>query len=91
MYKEEFFPLKEIIDFNGNRYELAHACFKRAYSIVLEYRDSKNYNEEQEDCVYIPTPDYLESKIKQKKVKIVELSLYEVLKGKINYRLDKGE
>ncbi|MCX8058889.1 MAG: hypothetical protein N3A58_05700 [Spirochaetes bacterium] len=90
MYKEEFFPLKEIIDFNGNRYELAHACFKRAYSIVIENRERRDFIEDDEDCVYIPTPDEYKELTKQKKIKITELALYDILKDKVKYYMDKG-
>jgi len=59
-------PLDELIDFNGNRYELTCAAIKRAIQINL-------------------TDD---EEVKKNKGKIVSTALRQVLKKKVQFKLE---
>jgi len=91
MAKEEFFPLKELIDFKGNRYELAHACMKRVYSLLIENRAKNEFREEDEDGIFLNLPEEHARAYGSQKVKITSLSMHDVLKNKIKYYNDKGD
>lgn len=69
------FPLYEIINYKGNRYELVRACSLRAYHLILKKKEEQKEME-----------GNIGSSIKYKKdMKIQGIAMYDVLKNKIKF------
>lgn len=74
---KEKFPLYEIINYKGNRYELARACSLRAYHLILKKKEEQKGLESN-----IASSNKYNSK---KDLKIQAIAMAEVLKNKIKF------
>ncbi|HPC38726.1 MAG TPA: DNA-directed RNA polymerase subunit omega [Exilispira sp.] len=74
---KEKFPLYEIINYKGNRYELARACSLRAYHLILKKKEEQKGLESN-----ITSSNKYNSK---KDLKIQAIAMAEVLKNKIKF------
>jgi len=89
------FPLKEIIDYSGNRYALARACFKRVYSLLIEKQ------KEDELKPQTKTDDYSGFYSQEEKVNIkvepefedllTKIAMSDVLLNKVKFYNEKDE
>lgn len=95
MKKDMVFPLKEIINFEGNRYELAKACFKRVYSLLIEKQKEEKLkiSSKKDDMPILTTYETLPSKGENIEIeqKITGLAMSDILTGKIKYYTEKDE
>lgn len=74
---KEKFPLYEIINYKGNRYELARACSLRAYHLILKKKEEQKGLENN-----IASSNKYNSK---KDLKIQAIAMAEILKNKIKF------
>ena len=95
MKKEMIFPLKEIINFEGNRYSLAKACFKRVYSILIEKQKEEELKpvEKKDEITILNNYETITSKGSNIEIeqKITGLAMFDILTGKIKYYNEKDE
>lgn len=95
MKKDMIFPLKEIINFEGNRYTLVKACFKRVYSILLEKQKEEELKPavQKDNMPILNNYEPLTSKGENAEIeqKITGLAMFDVLTGKVKYYNEKDE
>ncbi|NMC67788.1 MAG: hypothetical protein GYA61_06130 [Spirochaetales bacterium] len=81
MMKDKF-PLYEIINYKGNRYELVRACSLRAYHLILKKKEEQKGNEAD-----IASSNKYNNR---KDMKVQAIAMAEVLRNKIKfYNADK--
>ena len=88
MKNNEEFPLAELINFEGNRYELTQACIKRAYSLLIKkkFEEGDDFDFMKEEVPIVNVNDPLGRQIElEAETKIVSISMADVLNGKIKF------
>jgi len=76
---KERFPIEEVINYKGNRYELAKACSERAYHLVLKRKEELNRRGKDEAL----STNHFEPLKKEEKYSI--LAMTDILKKKIHF------
>ena len=76
------FPVYEIINYKGNRYELVRACSLRAFNLILKKKEENKGRDQNQ-----PTSNKFNNK---KDIKIHAAAMNDILRNKIHfYNADK--